>query len=179
MRQCKTEENCDDHPRDEQAAVIPAQTAYLIDGDACAKQRDAEAQDASRGKVDAGLCKPFGSDRVKRHSKEQRVQQRRSAAVIGDECRGNRDDHAQQEAGPPVPELSAPTRSERRNRSGRQLIHRKSLPTIAIRSRMRIATQLVRRSSRQLSKQLFSLRPWTEPRRGIEMPDVAKVDEAT
>ena len=102
----------DDDARSNQRAVVPAEAADLLDGDPRAEQRHAETQDAPRGEVDAGFRLPLGGDGVERHAEQKRVEQRRSAPMIGDECRRDRDDDGEQEPRPVFVDAPVPTAPE-------------------------------------------------------------------
>ena len=83
-----------EHAKDDDAAVVPAETADLVDGNSSPEQRNAEAQNLTCGEIDPRLCGTLGGHAVERHAEEQCIKQRRPSAVIRNERRGDGDDGA-------------------------------------------------------------------------------------
>jgi hypothetical protein len=100
----------DDDYGDDERAVRPPDGTDLVERDARPQQRNAETQDAARREVDAGPCPALDGDRIERHAKEQRIQQRRPSAMIGNERRRDCDDGAQHQARPRLLHRPAPLR---------------------------------------------------------------------
>ena len=65
----------------------------------CAPSKpDGDAQDALRGKFDAGDARPFLREKIEGHAEQQREQHHRPAIVLGQEGGGDGDDQAHQHA---------------------------------------------------------------------------------
>ena len=136
-------------------------SADLLESDPRAQQRDAEAQDPPRGKVDARLGSAFAGDAIERHAEQQRVEQRRSAAMLGDERRGDRDDGAEQRARP-----------------AGGAIRRASRATDNATDALRCVAHARGSVREQLADEFFGPRPFAVSGGGIEVADRADVRRA-
>ncbi|MNE18767.1 hypothetical protein D3C80_1118210 [compost metagenome] len=87
------------HQAHHQHDRFPAQRGDLLQGDAHAQQRHADAQHRACGELDTGLARAIAGQKVQRHAEQQREQHHRRAVVLGEETRRGSDNQADDKTG--------------------------------------------------------------------------------